>query len=89
MVATIVWTKALRVLLPADGEAKLSHGVKLSIWVTLAAMIGWAIIAVATLGLNLKTLFVICITSSISVVVAPFGLWWYNRVSKAIRSQEP
>ena len=89
LMATIVWSRALKVLLPPDGQALLSHGVKLSIWITLATMIGWAIIAAATLGLNLTTLFVICITSSICLVVAPFGLWWYNRVSKAIRSQGP
>jgi len=89
LVATIVWNRALRVLLPPDAQAPLSKGVRTTAWITLATMIGWTIMVVATLPLNLRILFVICIVWSTCVVVAPFGLWWYNRVARAIRSQEP
>ena len=58
LLATIVWSRTCKVFLPSGGHGQLSRGVKVTAWITVAMMVAWAGVAVATQGLNTTALLV-------------------------------
>ena len=88
LLATVVWWRGCSIFLHPR-KSTVSKGVRAAALITPGMCVLWTIGAVATLGPNLDAVFVSLITWTISVALAPFGVWQYNRVAKSIASREP